>query len=58
MPLKKGRAKKTDKKRIKNQNQRKNLKLKNDKNKFKLKQIKNEVKEYIKYKEQISTIFK
>ena len=39
MPLKKGRAKKTDKKRIKNQNQRKNLKLKNDKNKFKLKKI-------------------
>lgn len=58
MPLKKGRAKKTDKKRIKNQNQRKNLKLKNDKNKFKLKQIKNEVKEYIEYKEKISQIFK
>ena len=58
MPLKKGRVKKTDKKRIKNQNQRKNLKLKNDKNKFKLKQIKNEVKEYIEYKEKISQIFK
>ncbi len=37
MPLKKGRAKKTDTKRIKNQNQRKKLKIENDKNKFKLK---------------------
>ena len=42
MPLKKGRAKKTDTKRIKNQNQRKKLKLENDKNKFKLKQYKKE----------------
>ena len=58
MPLKKGRTKKTDTKRIKNQNQRKKLKLENDKNKFKLKQYKKEVKEYIKYKERISTIFK
>lgn len=58
MPPKKGRAKKTDTKRIKNQNQRKKLKIENDKNKFKLKQIKNEVKEYIEYKEKISKIFK
>ena len=41
IPLKKGRTKKTDTKRIKNQNQRKKLKVENDKNKFKLKQIKN-----------------
>ena len=58
IPLKKGRAKKTDKKRIKNQNQRKKLKVENDKNKFKLKQIKKEIKEYIEYKEKISKIFK
>ncbi len=58
IPLKKGRAKKTDTKRIKNQNQRKKLKIENDKNKFKLKQYKKEVKEYLKYKERISTIFK
>ena len=58
MPLKKGKAKKTDTKRIKNQNQQKKLKLENDKNKFKLKQYNKEVKEYIKYKEQISAIFK
>ena len=45
MPLKKGRAKKTEKKLIKNQNQRKKLKLENDKNKFKLKQYKKEIKE-------------
>ncbi len=58
IPLKKGRAKKTDKKRIKNQIQRKKLKVENDKNKFKLKQIKKEIKEYIEYKEKISKIFK
>lgn len=58
MPLKRGRAKKTDKKLIKNQNQRKKLKLENDKNKFKLKQYKKEIKEYIQYKEKISKIFK
>lgn len=58
IPLKKGRSKKTDTKRIKNQNQRKKLKLQNDKNKFKLKQYKKEVKEYIEYKDKISLIFK
>ena len=58
MPLKKGRAKKTETKLIKNQNQRKKLKLENDKNKFKLKQYKKEIKEYNQYKEKISKIFK
>lgn len=36
IPFKKGRAKKTETKRIKNQNQRKKLNVENDKNKFKL----------------------
>lgn len=58
MPIKKGRAKKTEKKLIKNQNQRKKLKIENDKNKFKLKQYKKEIKEHIHYKEKISKIFK